>query len=271
MGIIAFSIGDFHLYWYGVLVSFAVILGLLITKLNLYFRHENIGYLAELFICSIVGGIIGARLGYVILNFSLYQKELSEIFAIHHGGVSVYGAVIGAVLAIFICACVQRLRFWYCLDILTPAFIMGLAIMQLGNFALQATVGLPVTGNEVNDSKFIEYVEYSFRPAGFAGYEYFQPVALYQAIWLLMIFAFVIRMSIKMLHRYLMYGNIFLKSVIFVCLGRIGLGFLYLGAGNGVSLGQIICVATVIGCILTMKNNRRIAKKTAKNIIFMDS
>lgn len=269
MGIIAFSIGDFHLYWYGLFVSFAAILGWFITKLNLYFRREHVGDLAGLFICSIVGGIIGARIGHVILNFSLYAKELSEIFAINHGGLSIYGAVSGAVLAIFIYACVHRLKFWLYLDILTPAFIMGLVVMQLGNFALQATVGLPVAGSEVHDSKIIEYVEYSFRPAGFAGYEYFQPVALYQAIWQFMIFCVVSRGSIKSRHRYLLYGNVFLTSLIFICLGRIGLGFLYLGAGNGFSLEQIICTVTVIGCILIMRHQHRVVRRTAKNVIFL--
>lgn len=188
MGMVAFSCGEFPVYWYGLLVSLAIALGWIVTEAHLYIRRERLGFLPDILLCSVVGGVAGARLGYVCLHFFERQWGFYDIAALNRGGFSVYGAFVGFFCLLALYTYWRDVRFWRCVDILTPAFLLGLAVLQMGNFALQATVGVPVGGSEASGSRIVEYIEYFFRPAGYEGYEYFWPVALYQAVWQFIVF-----------------------------------------------------------------------------------
>lgn len=43
-------------------------------------------------------GILGARLYYVIFNFSVFKDNLLDIFKIWEGGLAIYGAVISGII-----------------------------------------------------------------------------------------------------------------------------------------------------------------------------
>ena len=258
MGIIAFSIGNFNVYWYGLMMSMAIFFAILITSLNLYFRCKSTNHMMEIFSCIIVFAIIFARIGYVILHPDIYQNNLVEIFALHHGGLSIYGAFLGYLLALSIYTYSKKLDFWYWLDILAPAMVFCIIIVQISNFSLQATVGLPVMANEAANSRIIEYIEYSFRPIGVKEFEYFKPVALYQAIWQSLVFIFISVISFKAKRLNIRKGNIFLLAIILVCVGRILLGYMYLGAEGiwNLHFSQLMCLGIIItaGLLMIWKN-----------------
>lgn len=252
MDSIAFSIGGLDVYWYGVVTSFAILAGLLVTRVHLYLRRESFSGVLDILIISIPVGIIFSRVVYVLLHWVFYWNNLSEILAISHGGLSIYGAFIGLMLAVFIYSSVNRLYFWRWLDVFVPAILLGLAIDQLGHFALQTTIGLPVTGSLVNDHRIMEYVEYAFRPSGFEGYEYYRPVALYQCIW--QFFVFFISLGLLYLqtnYRLIRDGNLFLIGMILAAIGRFYFGFLYFSSNPGGSLhfGQWISLMGIVICM----------------------
>ena len=95
---VAFSIGSFNVYWYGIIIGFGFILALIFALTNL----KKFGIKRDDFIdCVLVGlicGILGARLYYVIFRWDYYSQHLNEILAVHNGGLAIYGGVIGSVL-----------------------------------------------------------------------------------------------------------------------------------------------------------------------------
>lgn len=144
---IFFRIGSFELRYYGLmyLLSFLVVYGLIRYRL----KHENFSYKPELiddyFFWSILGTIIGARLGYVLFyNFDYYRQFPSEIilpFDIKNhwrfvgiSGMSFHGGLIGVVLASLIFCAKRKINFWDFGDFIVPTIPLGYMFGRIGNF-----------------------------------------------------------------------------------------------------------------------------------------
>ena len=78
------------------------------------------------------------------------------------------------------------------------------------------------------------YIEYAFRPSGFEQYEYFRPVALYQAVWQVVVFSGVcIFNSWQSKKKQFYTGVCFMLGISGAAMGRFVLGFLYISAHPG--------------------------------------
>ncbi|MBQ9460577.1 MAG: prolipoprotein diacylglyceryl transferase [Clostridia bacterium] len=140
---VAFSIGDFKVYWYGIVIGIGFALALFFALRNL----RRFGIKADGFIdCVLAGlifGIIGARLFYVIFRWEYYSQHLDELFAIHNGGLAIYGGVIGALTSGCIVAKIKKLPILAVLDISMMGFLIGQGIGRWGNFFNQEAFGTP--------------------------------------------------------------------------------------------------------------------------------
>lgn len=138
---VAFSIGSFAVYWYGILIA----VGLLLAVLYAYFNAKYFGVDRDkLFDCVIVGiitSIIGARLYYVFFRWDYYGQHLGEIIDIRDGGIAIYGAIIGALIGGLAIAKFKRMRLLPVLDVTMTGFFIGQAIGRWGNFFNQEAFG----------------------------------------------------------------------------------------------------------------------------------
>lgn len=130
----AFQLGGFTLHWYGVLVALGFVAGLWTASR----RAPRLGItgetIADLGPWLILGGIVGARVLYVVSYWdrSFAGKPLWEIFAIHHGGLVFYGGLMGAVLCTLIFVRWRNLPLWPLADVLAPSIALGHAFGRLG-------------------------------------------------------------------------------------------------------------------------------------------
>lgn len=140
---VAFSIGSFNVYWYGILIA----TGLLLAVLYAYFNaHRYDVDRSKLFDCVIVGiitSIIGARLYYVIFKWDYFSQNFWSVFDIRDGGIAIYGAIIGALAGGLIMAKIKKQKFLPILDISMTGFLIGQAIGRWGNFFNQEAFGTP--------------------------------------------------------------------------------------------------------------------------------
>jgi phosphatidylglycerol:prolipoprotein diacylglycerol transferase len=99
---IAFRLGPLAIRWYGLayVVGF-VVAGLIIRSLNRTWRVGLTGdQLIDIVFAAVIGLIVGARLGYVVLyGGPLYLKEPLRVFATWDGGMSFHGGLAGILLA----------------------------------------------------------------------------------------------------------------------------------------------------------------------------
>lgn len=132
---VAFWIGDFPIYWYGITFASAFLLGLLYFHLSArrVGIHPYEGLDALLW--AIIGGVVGARVYFVIFQWeAMYKANPIKVFAFREGGLAIYGGVIGAILVGFLACRLKKLPPLPMLDVGLPALLLGQAIGRWGNF-----------------------------------------------------------------------------------------------------------------------------------------
>ena len=138
---IAFSIGPLAVRWYGLmyLAGFAAGWWLGLRRIEAW---ERMGFAAvtraqfdDLLFGSILGVILGGRLGYVFFYKPAYFfLHPLEIFAIWQGGMSFHGGFLGVLVAMMFVARRHRLRWLEVMDFLAPLVPLGIGTGRLGNF-----------------------------------------------------------------------------------------------------------------------------------------
>jgi phosphatidylglycerol:prolipoprotein diacylglycerol transferase len=81
-----------------------------------------------------LGGLIGARLFYVIQYWGTRIHTVADIFRIWEGGIVLYGSIIGGTLAFFAYRALRPFPLRPTLDALAPALALGIAIGRFGCF-----------------------------------------------------------------------------------------------------------------------------------------
>ncbi|EGL82937.1 Prolipoprotein diacylglyceryl transferase [Caldalkalibacillus thermarum TA2.A1] len=220
---IAFQLGPLSVHWYGVIIGFGALLGLL-WAIKEGKRH---GIVPDTFLDLMVYGlpvaVIGARTYYVIFQWDYYRENPADIIAIWKGGLAIHGALIGAVLVAIWFSRKRNISFWKLMDIVAPGFILGQAIGRWGNFMNQEAHG-GVVSREFLESlylpEFIINQMYIYNPAPGGGLDpgfyYHHPTFLYESLWNLL--GFVVLIGIRRLN--IRQGELFLSYLIWYSTGR---------------------------------------------------
>lgn len=137
-----FSVFGLTIHWYGVIIA----AGFLLAYLYVNHRSKDFGLtsdeLLDAILWGVPAGIIGARLYYVIFNFSIYKNDFWSIFKIWEGGLAIYGGVIGAVIAVFIYARSKKLPIGAFLDLGAFGLLIGQTVGRWGNFINREVYGV---------------------------------------------------------------------------------------------------------------------------------
>lgn len=138
----ALQIGSFSIKWYGVIIGIGFLLAILYGFQNAKNVNVNSDKLLDAIIWGLIGGVVGARLYYVIFYpGDKYIQNPLEIFKIHSGGLAFYGGLIGALIAAIIVAKVKKMNIPALLDLVALGFLIGQGIGRWGNFVNQEAFG----------------------------------------------------------------------------------------------------------------------------------
>ena len=131
---IAFSIGGIHIYWYGIIIA----LGFLCAVGYIFKRARSFGVDADraldVVIGTVLGGVVGARIYYVIFSWDQYKDNLSDIFKIWEGGIAIYGAVLAGFLVAWLLCRLRKVKFLPMADVSVTGVILAQGIGRWGNF-----------------------------------------------------------------------------------------------------------------------------------------
>lgn len=119
---VAIQAGRVTIHWYGIFVAFGFVTGLAVLHWRAGRSNVPRDRVADLGVAAILGGLIGARLFYVIVNIRDYLGTPLEIVRIDKGGLVFYGGFIGAAAAVVWIA--RRID----LDVLEVADLFALAV-----------------------------------------------------------------------------------------------------------------------------------------------
>jgi len=92
---------------------------------------------------SLIGGVVGARLFYVVHYFDQFQGRLFSVFAIWQGGLELLGGIILAIAVIFFYLWYHKLPIRRYLDILAVGLMLALALGRIGCFLNGCCFGKP--------------------------------------------------------------------------------------------------------------------------------
>lgn len=178
------------IYWYGILIACGVLGGILLAMWDSKRRAMKSDTAIDLALWGVLFAIVFARLYYVIFDTSgIFKENFWEIFNISHGGLAIYGGIIGGVLGVFIYSRIKKLKFSLVLDIAAPSLAFGQAVGRWGNFINQEAFGHPVTDPSM---QWFPYAVYFENPKGNFSAGWFQATFFYESVWCLLICLFLI-------------------------------------------------------------------------------
>lgn len=130
---ILFSIFGLHVHFFGVMIALGVLAGLFAAYLEVKRKKLNADKMVDLVLYSTISAVVGARLFYILFyDLNYYLKHPIDIFKIYEGGLSIHGALIGAVgFAVFYLRH-NKLSFFKYADALAPGIILGQGIGRIG-------------------------------------------------------------------------------------------------------------------------------------------
>jgi len=201
---VAFELGPLEIRWYGILIASAVLLGTVIAMREVERQRINPDHFLNILLAAIPAAFIGARVYYVIFNWDYYREYPRDIVAIWEGGLAIHGALLAAFLVSFLLVRKYKISFWQGVDIAAPSIVLGQAIGRWGNFFNQEAYGYEVNPESI---PWAMYIDGAYR----------HPTFLYESIWDLGIFIFLLwlkrRANIKQ-------GDIFLSYILLYSAGR---------------------------------------------------
>ncbi|MGL9717490.1 MAG: prolipoprotein diacylglyceryl transferase [Wolbachia sp.] len=132
---VIFSIGSVSVYWY----SLAYVLGIVFAYWYLHKLDDQKiftrSFYDSLLTATIVGIILGGRLGYVLIYEPVYYASNPiEILKTWEGGMSFHGGTIGVLLAVMILCKKHSIPIFYTLDLISCGVPVGLFLGRTGNF-----------------------------------------------------------------------------------------------------------------------------------------
>jgi phosphatidylglycerol:prolipoprotein diacylglycerol transferase len=152
------EIGQFAIRLYGITMALAILTGYLIARKFSWRFGISPDNVDEIVFWVTIVSLIGARIYYVIFEWEFFSANLSEIYKIWHGGISIYGALIAGALFILIYS-----------------------------QAFGGPTQLP----------WKMYVTLSNRPLEYKDAEYFHPAFLYEALLNLVIFFVLVKIFLN--------------------------------------------------------------------------
>ncbi|MGD8189307.1 prolipoprotein diacylglyceryl transferase [Brevibacillus ginsengisoli] len=143
-------IGSFPIRSYSILFMLAILLGVgvTLTLAKLQKKDDLAEHLMNLMIPLIFGAIIGSRFWHVFFfEWGFYSQHPEEIIAIWHGGLSIQGGIVGAILVGIWYVRKHHISFWELADLCAPGLILAQSIGRDANLMNGDAFGDPTGGN----------------------------------------------------------------------------------------------------------------------------
>lgn len=128
---VAFEIFGVPIYWYGIIITSAIVLDFFILCKTLKKREGSSDLAIDLLLCLVPLGIVGARLFSVIFEPGL---TILDFFKFRDGGMSIIGGVIGGSLGLGLFCLIKKRNFFEMADYIAPLLILSQGIGRWGNF-----------------------------------------------------------------------------------------------------------------------------------------
>ncbi|MBO0845633.1 MAG: prolipoprotein diacylglyceryl transferase [Nocardioides sp.] len=182
-------LGPIPVRGYALCIIAGIIAAIWIGERRWVARGGTRGEVTDLALWAVPFGVIGGRLYHVITDHDLYfgaGRSPIEALYVWRGGLGIWGAIALGGVGVWIGARIKGIRVPAVLDALAPGVLVAQAMGRWGNWFNQELFGKPST------LPWALKIDPANRPPGYEQYATFQPTFLYECIWNLGAFAFVL-------------------------------------------------------------------------------
>lgn len=245
-GPIFIDLGFLTIRWYGFLTALAFITCLTVADFVLKRRkHFEIDseQMSNFAIAIIIGGLFGARLWFVLLNYEYFLQHPLESFQIWLGGQSIQGGIMGAAITAYLYKLITQKSTKEVMDLLAVVSIvapLGQAIGRWGNFFNEEAYGA------ITQLPWALYISHTNA--------YHHPTFLYESLYNLVVFITLFKLSKKLSNLKIVASYIFLYSLGRILIEPMRMDSLYIGSIKAASLMSFL--GLVIALILYFKDSK---------------
>lgn len=253
----SFSIGPFSIAFYALCLIAGMVAARIWAGSRLTRRGGEPGVALDFTLWAVGLGLVGARVYHVLTHAGDYfgpGKNPIEIIRIDHGGIAIFGAIIGGAIGIYIASRLTGVRFFSFTDALVPGLLLAQAIGRLGNWFNSELFGGPTTlpwGLEIQTSN-------PAFPVGLPEGTLFHPTFLYEIVWNVLGIFLLLAIERKMRPRW---GQFTAMYLVWYGLGRAWIealrvdpSYVFLGFRTNVLMAFVIIL---IGVVLYIVLRRR--------------
>lgn len=265
------TFGPFQITWHGVFTAIAIAVAVLVVAHFAKQRNLNEDDIYNIALWGVPGGIVGARLLYVIEHASTFKDNPGSVFSVNEGGISIYGGLIGGALVAFAYAWRKHLPIRRISDPAALGLLISQAVGRIGDtingehwakasklpWAFCYTNPNTLNGDPNTSTTAIcgSLTQHPLNPPAV------HPVAgLYEPIGLLLIFALLWYLY----RRFTVAGYIFWIYVVLYAALRFVLAPLRLNESKlgVISVPQIVSLATVVLALIALFIVYRMAQRS---------
>ncbi len=191
MNPVAINLFGMEIRYYSLFILIGVIIGYFMIIREAKRFNISSDSMFNLFFWTIIFGIIGARLYYVVFNWEYFGSHISEIWKIWEGGLAIHGGILIGLLVIALYTKKNELRFLKITDILVVPLILAQAIGRWGNFFNSEAYGAATTLAHLRELHIPEFIIKGMKINDI----YYTPTFFFESLWCLV--GFIILMTLR--------------------------------------------------------------------------
>ncbi len=205
-------IGPLPLHAYGLMLAIGVLVATKVAESRWTRTGRDPKEFGAIVVPVVIAGVIGARIYHLFTGYKWSDGGLVGTVEIWKGGLSIWGAVGGGLVAVLVLARRRKLDSLVSMDAIAPGVVLAQAIGRWGNYFNQELFGRPTK------LPWAVEIDLAHRPPGYTQYATFHPTFLYESLWCLVVFGTILfverRVALKR-------GQVFALYIAMYAFGRI--------------------------------------------------
>ena len=173
-----FSLGPINIYYYSLCILLGVLIGTYILLKEVKKQKLDQNIILDILFYTLLFGILGARIYYILFNLSYYLSNPLEMLAIWHGGLAIHGGIISGLITIIYLTKKYKINTYKMIDLIVPSLILAQSIGRWGNFFNREAYGKIVTLSHLKSQHIPNFIIDRMKIDG----SYHQPTFLYESI-----------------------------------------------------------------------------------------
>ncbi len=135
-------IGDIAISSYMVTMVIAFLVAYTLCKGEFKRRGLSEDLLDLLLVANVLGGIVGAKILFLMENVT-FRQFIDDPIRFLASGLTFLGGFLGAVVLILVVVWAKKVNFWLAADAMAPSLVIGYAIAKIGCFLVGDDYGIP--------------------------------------------------------------------------------------------------------------------------------